>query len=117
MPPFNTAMVNGFNTVFNDNKKLGSWPAYLEMRETIMKTNEELQPALSRTWERSRVSSSTWGNNGPIKIGVTSLARPSAAFPGAVLPARSHLPHLTSTFLGYIMCLQEAHNESDNCYR
>jgi len=48
MPPFNTAMVNGFNTVFDDKKKLGSWPAYLEMRETIMQANEELQPALSK---------------------------------------------------------------------
>lgn len=48
MPPFNTAMLNGFNTVFGDNKKLGSWPAYLEMRETIMKANEELQPTLSK---------------------------------------------------------------------
>lgn len=48
MPPFNTAMVKGFNTVFSDNKKLGSWPAYLEMRETIIRTNEELQPALSK---------------------------------------------------------------------
>lgn len=48
MPPFNTAMLNGFNTVFGDNKKLGSWPAYLEMRETIIRANEELQPALSK---------------------------------------------------------------------
>jgi type II restriction enzyme len=48
MPPFNTAMLNGFNTVFNDNKKLGSWPAYLEMRETIIRANGELQPALSK---------------------------------------------------------------------
>jgi type II restriction enzyme len=48
MPPFNTAMVNGFNIVFGDNKKLGSWPAYLAMRETILRANEELQPALSK---------------------------------------------------------------------
>jgi type II restriction enzyme len=48
MPPFNTAMVNGFNTVFEDKKKLGSWPAYLQMRETILRANEELQPALSK---------------------------------------------------------------------
>ena len=34
MPPFNTAMLNGFNTVFGANKKLGSWPAYLEMQLT-----------------------------------------------------------------------------------
>ncbi len=48
MPPFNTAMVNGFNAVFEDNKKLGSWTAYLEMRETLLRANEELQPALSK---------------------------------------------------------------------
>jgi type II restriction enzyme len=38
MPPFNTAMVNGFNAVFSDNKKLGSWNDYLQMREVILKT-------------------------------------------------------------------------------
>ena len=48
MPPFNTAILNGFNAVFEDNKKLGSWTAYLEMRETLMRANEELQPALSK---------------------------------------------------------------------
>jgi type II restriction enzyme len=48
MPPFNTAIVKGFNTLFGDNKKLGSWPAYLEMRETIIKANEEMHPALSK---------------------------------------------------------------------
>lgn len=48
MPPFNTAIVKGFNTVFEDSKKLGSWSAYLEMRETIIRANEELQPALSK---------------------------------------------------------------------
>jgi len=48
MPPFNTAMLNGFNAVFSDNKKLGSWTAYLEMRETLLRANEELQPALSK---------------------------------------------------------------------
>ena len=48
MPPFNTAMVNGFNAVFTDKKKLGSWKSYLEMRETIMKVNEALQLGLSK---------------------------------------------------------------------
>lgn len=48
MPPFNTAMVNGFNSIFSENKKLGSWQAYLEMRETIIKANEELQSNLSK---------------------------------------------------------------------
>jgi len=48
IPPFNTAMVNGFNTIFDDGKKLGSWPAYLEMRETILRANGKLHPALSK---------------------------------------------------------------------
>ncbi len=39
--PFNTAMLNGFNVLFNDRKKLGSWESYLEMRETIMRVNSE----------------------------------------------------------------------------
>ena len=47
MPPFNTAIVNGFNSVFDDNKKLGSWQQYLEMRETIIKINEENRAILS----------------------------------------------------------------------
>ncbi len=29
VPPFNTAIVNGFNALFNDKKKLGSWESYL----------------------------------------------------------------------------------------
>ncbi|MBB6215447.1 type II restriction enzyme [Anaerosolibacter carboniphilus] len=48
MPPFNTAMVNGFNAVFSDKKKLGSWQHYLEMREVIMKANYELRHMLSK---------------------------------------------------------------------
>lgn len=48
MPPFNTAMLNGFNTIFNDKKKLGSWTSYLEMRESIINANEALQPVLSK---------------------------------------------------------------------
>src|SRR5689334_21367803 len=33
VPPSNTAMVNGFNVLFRDRKKLGSWESYLGMRE------------------------------------------------------------------------------------
>lgn len=47
MPPFNTAIVKGFNAIFNDNKKLGSWQQYLEMRETIIKINEENKSIMS----------------------------------------------------------------------
>jgi len=47
MPPFNTAIVNGFNAILDDNKKLGSWQQYLEMRETIIRINEENKSILS----------------------------------------------------------------------
>jgi len=47
MPPFNTAIVNGFNAIFDDNRKLGSWQQYLEMRETIIKINEENKYVMS----------------------------------------------------------------------
>ena len=41
IPPFNTAMVRGFNALFQDDKKLGSWADYLEMRATILSANAE----------------------------------------------------------------------------
>lgn len=41
-PPFNTAMLNGFNALFQTKKKLGSWESYLEMRETIIEANTSL---------------------------------------------------------------------------
>jgi len=41
-PPFNTAMLNGFNALFQTKKKLGSWESYLEMRETIIEANGSL---------------------------------------------------------------------------
>lgn len=47
IPPFNTAIVKGFNTLFGQSMKLGSWPEYLRMRETLMKTNSELKSDLS----------------------------------------------------------------------
>jgi type II restriction enzyme len=43
-PPFNTAILRGFNQLFGDSKKLGSWPAYLEMRAVIFETNASLAP-------------------------------------------------------------------------
>ncbi len=48
MPPFNTAMVNGFNVLFHDRKKLGSWESYLEMREVIVQTNNDFRDQLSK---------------------------------------------------------------------
>lgn len=47
VPPFNTAIVNGFNSLFNDKKKLGSWTDYLQMREVIVETNEQYKNYLS----------------------------------------------------------------------
>lgn len=48
VPPFNTAMVNGFNALFHDKKKLGSWDSYLEMREVIVQTNNDVRDQLSK---------------------------------------------------------------------
>ncbi len=47
MPPFNTAILNGFNYVFNDNKKLGSWTEYLKIREVLLQTNKLYQADFS----------------------------------------------------------------------
>ncbi|MEW5976323.1 MAG: hypothetical protein AB1898_11025 [Acidobacteriota bacterium] len=48
VPPFNTAMLNGFNALFGDSKKLGSWESYLAMREMIVRTNAEVRDRLSK---------------------------------------------------------------------
>lgn len=48
VPPFNTAMLNGFNALFGTKKKLGSWESYLEMRELIVHTNAEFRNQLSK---------------------------------------------------------------------
>ncbi|MDP1797353.1 MAG: type II restriction endonuclease [Planctomycetaceae bacterium] len=47
-PPFNTAMLNGFNALFSDKKKLGSWPSYLDMRQVIVESNAQLGGLLSK---------------------------------------------------------------------
>ena len=47
IPPFNTAIVKGFNILFKDQKKLGSWGDYLEMRDTMLQTNEQFKNLLS----------------------------------------------------------------------
>lgn len=41
MPPFNTAILNGFNTLFHEKRKLGSWSEYLKMREVVLETNRK----------------------------------------------------------------------------
>ncbi len=48
VPPFNTGMVNGFNALFGDKKKLGSWESYLAMREVIVQTNAGVRHYLSK---------------------------------------------------------------------
>jgi type II restriction enzyme len=46
-PPFNTAIINGYNALFDSKQKLGSWQSYLAMRETIMQVNNEHRALLS----------------------------------------------------------------------
>jgi type II restriction enzyme len=48
IPPFNTAMVNGFNHLFKDKVKLGSWSEYLRMREVILEKNRQNKSLLSK---------------------------------------------------------------------
>lgn len=47
IPPFNTAILNGFNVLFKENKKLGSWKDYLEMREIVLQINEQFKNLMS----------------------------------------------------------------------
>jgi len=48
MPPCNTAIIRGFNLLFNDRKQLGSWTSYLEMRDVIVSTNDRFRNELSK---------------------------------------------------------------------
>ena len=47
IPPFNTAIINGFNYLFKDKKKLGSWSEYLKLREVLIDTNNQHRSELS----------------------------------------------------------------------
>lgn len=47
VPPFNTAIVKGFNAVTGGNVKLGRWDHYLSMREGLIRLNEEYRTLLS----------------------------------------------------------------------
>lgn len=47
IPPFNTAILNGFNTIFRDKKKLGSWSEYLKIREVMVDANIQHLPDFS----------------------------------------------------------------------
>jgi type II restriction enzyme len=47
VPPFNTAIINGFNCLYKDKKKLGSWSEYLKLREVILDRNNQHRSELS----------------------------------------------------------------------
>lgn len=46
-PPFNTAIVNGYNALTGAKVRLGRWPDYLAMRAGILKLNAEYRDLLS----------------------------------------------------------------------
>jgi type II restriction enzyme len=46
-PPFNTAIVNGYNAITGARVKLGKWDGYLAMRGGILRLNGELRSLLS----------------------------------------------------------------------
>lgn len=47
LPPFNTAIVNGYNALTGAKVKLGKWTEYLAMREGILRLNETHRLQLS----------------------------------------------------------------------
>ncbi len=47
VPPFNTAIVNGYNALTGAKVKLGRWGDYLAMRHGILKLNEKYRTVLS----------------------------------------------------------------------
>lgn len=47
MPPFNTAIVNGYNALTGSKVKLGRWDEYLAMRQGILKLNATYRSLLS----------------------------------------------------------------------
>ncbi len=47
MPPFNTAIVNGYNALTGAKVKLGSWSEYLAMRDGILRIVDEHRALLS----------------------------------------------------------------------
>lgn len=47
IPPSNTKIVDGFNILFNDKVKLGSWSEYLRMREVIIQQNKQFKQHFS----------------------------------------------------------------------
>ncbi|WP_310828735.1 hypothetical protein [Paenibacillus pedocola] len=47
-PPFNTAILNGYNLLFGRIIKLGSWSAYLDMRQDLIHLNQTYHSLLSK---------------------------------------------------------------------
>ena len=47
VPPFNTAIVNGYNTLTGGKVKLGSWHHFLAMRSGVLDLNERFRDLLS----------------------------------------------------------------------
>jgi len=47
VPPFNTAIVKGYNALTGSNAKLGKWESYLAMRAGILRLNGEYRELLS----------------------------------------------------------------------
>ncbi|MGF7218775.1 type II restriction enzyme [Spirosoma lacussanchae] len=47
VPPFNTAIINGYNRLFSERRKLGSWSEYLAIREKMIAVNHEYRQLLS----------------------------------------------------------------------
>jgi type II restriction enzyme len=47
MPPFNTAIVKGYNALTGSRVKLGKWDGYLSMRDGVLAINHALQDLLS----------------------------------------------------------------------
>ena len=47
VPPFNTAIVKGYNALSGSKVKLGSWEEYLAMREGVLRINAEHRAMLS----------------------------------------------------------------------
>lgn len=47
VPPFNTAIINGYNRLFNEKRKLGSWSEYLAIRDKMLAINSEYRHILS----------------------------------------------------------------------
>src|SRR3546814_18003719 len=47
VPPFNTAIVNGYNKLTGGKVKLGSWQHFLAMRSGVLDLNEQFRDLLS----------------------------------------------------------------------